>query len=198
MRRWPIVDVNTIQKDAKMKSSKRTAYLVGVIAMVGVSAPAIAFDWSQLLGGDGSCKSNCTIAGAEVDDEATIAARAKTGTGPAAGLASDRRVISDATMVGTLENGIKIYSFKYLWEDKVRIGVIAQDLLERPDTKAAVLTLSNGLLGVDYDSLGLRMASEAQFKQAGLAAVKSDYKPAVTRSAKLDEPVLLFNKRAGM
>lgn len=180
-----------------MKSIKRSAYLVGVIALVAISAPAIAFDWSQLLG-EGPCKSDCTVAGAEVDDAATIAARAKTGTGPDAGLASDRRVISDIALAGTLENGIKIYSFKYLWEDKVRVGVIAQDLLERPDTKAAVLTLSNGLLGVDYESLGLRMASEAQFKQAGLASVKADYKPVVTRSAKLDEPVRLFNKRAGM
>jgi len=181
-----------------MKTSKRTAYLVGFIALVGISAPAIAFDWSQLLGGDSSCKSGCTVAGAEVDDAATIAARAKIGTGPAAGLASDRRVTSDATQVGTLENGIKVYAFKYLWEDNVRVGVLAQDLLERPDSKAAVLTLANGLLGVDYESLGLRMATEAQFKQSGLAALKADYKPPVTRSAKLDEPVRLFHKRPGM
>ena len=181
-----------------MKTSRHSAFAFGALALLGLSAPALAFDWSQLLGGEAACTTGCVVAGAEVDDAATISARAKVGTGPAAGLASDRRVISDIEQVGTLDNGIKIYSFKYLWEDKVRVGVIAQDLVERPDTRAAVLTLANGLLGVDYEALGLRMASEAQFKQAGVAALKADYKPVVTRSTKLDEPVRLYNKRPGM
>lgn len=181
-----------------MKTSKRAAYLIGLMALGGISAPAIAVDWSSFLSDQSLCTKACIVAGAETDDEATIIARAKIGTGPAAGLASDRRVISDVVEVGTLENGIKVYSFKYLWEDRVRVGVIAQDLAERPDTKAAVLTLANGLLGVDYDALGLRMATDAQWKLAGIAALKSDFKPAPTRSAKLDEPVRLFNKRPGM
>ena len=184
-----------------MKASKGAVAIAGLIALGGIGggigAPAMAFDWSQLLGGTGICTKDCTVAGAEVDDAATISARAKIGTGPAAGLASDRRVISDVAEVGRLDNGIKVYSFKYLWEDKVRVGVIAQDLAERPDTKAAVLTLANGLLGVDYEALGLRMASEAQWKQAGIASLKADFKPVATRSAKLDEPVRLFNKRPG-
>ncbi len=181
-----------------MGPSKRAVFIAGLIVLGGLGAPAMAFDWSQLLGGENSCTNGCTVAGAEVDDEATISARAKVGTGPDMGLASDRRVISDLIEVGKLDNGIKVYSFKYLWEDKVRVGVIAQDLVERPDTKAAVLTLANGLLGVDYEALGLRMATEAQWKQAGMAALKADFKPVPTRSAKLDEPVRLFNKRPGM
>ena len=139
----------------------------------------------------------CIIPGAEVDDEATIKARAKTGTGPAAGLASDRRIKTDIKELGTLPNGIKIYSFKFIWEDKVRVGVIAQDLLDRPETKKAVLTLANGLYGVDYGALGLRMATEEQWLQHGASAMKADYKPEIKRSAKLDEPVRLYNKRPG-
>lgn len=181
-----------------MKTSKRVAYLIGAMSLAGINAPAMAFDWSKLLGGEGVCTKDCIVAGAEVDDAATIAARQKTGSGPAAGLASDRRVISDVIEVGQLDNGIKIYSFKYLWEDKVRVGVIAQDLVDRPDTKAAVLTLANGLLGVDYEALGLRMATEAQWKAAGVAALSADFKAAASRTAKADEPVRLFNKRPGM
>jgi hypothetical protein len=75
--------------------------------------------------------------------------------------------------------------------------VIAQDLLERPDTKGAVLQLANGLLGVDYTSLGLRMATEAQWAAAGMASVRADYQPQIRRYAKRDEPVALFNKRPG-
>jgi hypothetical protein len=139
----------------------------------------------------------CTVAGAEVDDAATIKARAKVGTGPAAGLASDRRVATDIKDLGTLPNGLKIYAFKYLWDDTVRVGVMAQDLQTRPDTKRAVLTLANGLLGVDYKSLGLRMATEKEWLQHGPTALKATYQPQATRAAKLDEPVHLFNKRAG-
>ena len=168
------------------------------VGLLAISAPASAIDWARLLGQvDAACPSatSCTVAGAEVDDEATIAARKATGTGPAVGIASDRRVKSDITQVGTLENGIKIYSFKFLWEDQIRVGVIAQDLLERADSKGAVLTLSNGLLGVDYTSLGLRMATQKQWQTHGLASLKADYNEAQNRVARLVEPVRLYNKR---
>ena len=94
-----------------------------------------------------------------------------------------------------MPGGIKIYSFRFIWEDKVRVGVIAQDLLERAETKTAVLTLANGLLGVDYTVLGLRMATLEQWQQHGASAMRADYKPNVTRSAKFDEPVTLYNRR---
>ena len=181
-----------------MNISKRAGLIVGLLALIGVAAPVAAFNWSSLLTGskaDCDQPKDCVVAGAEVDDQATIVARAKTGSGPAAGLASDRRIKSDIKEIGRLENGIKIYSFKFLWEDKVRVGVIAQDLLDRPETKAAVLTLANGLLGVDYSALGLRMATEQQWQQSGMAALKADYVAPKTRFSKADEPVQLFNKR---
>ena len=181
-----------------MGTSRRTALMVGFVAILGFSSPAAALDLtSWFMGGDAICSKSCIVPGAEVDDAATIAARARTGTGPAVGIASDKRMKSDITQVGTLDNGIKIYSFKFIWEDKVRVGVIAQDLLERADTKDAVLIMANGLLGVDYSALGLRMATEAQWQQAGMAAIKSDYKPVVARFAKADEPVRLYNRRPG-
>ena len=137
----------------------------------------------------------CTIAGAEVDDAATIKARARIGTGPAAGLAADRRVATEIKLLGTLPNGRKVYSFKFIWEDKVRVGVMAQDLLARPDTKKVVLTLANGLLGVDYAALGMRMATEQEWLQHGASALKAGYQPQ-SRSARNDEPVRLFNAPA--
>lgn len=182
--------------------SYRGTAIFGFLIMLALSVPAIAFDWSQFLvvgQGQSGCRpyGSCIVAGAEVDDEATIQARKKVGSGPAAGLASDRRVKSDIIEVGTLPNGIKLYAFRFIWEEKIRVGVIAQDLLERPDTKGAVLQLANGLLGVDYAALGLRMATEAQWVSAGLASVRADYKPETKRLAKLDEPVALYNRRPG-
>ena len=181
-----------------------SALAIGLLAAVA-AVPAHAFDKVATADHEtvtapsdsGACANPkaCIVAGAEVDDEATIKARAQAGTGPASGYASDRRIKTEITELGKLDNGIKIYAFKFLWEDKVRVGVIAQDLLERADTKKAVLTLANGLMGVDYTALGLRMATLEQWQQSGIAAMKADYKPAAKRTAKLDDPVRLFNKR---
>jgi Chaperone of endosialidase len=166
-------------------------------SLLAMTSAATAFDLSRLAEDGTHCiqREACIVPGAEVDDDATIKARAKTGTGPAVGFASDRRIKSDIKEIGTLPNGLKIFSFTFLWDDKVRVGVIAQDLLDRSDTKKAVLTLSNGLLGVDYGAIGLRMATEKQWLEHGASALKSDYKPAPVRSAKLDEPIKLYNKR---
>lgn len=138
---------------------------------------------------------DCVVAGAETDDEATIQARKATGTGPAAGIASDRRIKTDLKVVGHLANGVKIYSFKYIWDDRVHVGLVAQDLAERPDTRDAVLTLSNGLLGVDYGRLGLRLATDEQWKMHGISALQAGYERPIARAARDDGPVILYNRR---
>jgi hypothetical protein len=194
-----------------MRATRTSAVFFSLAIFAGFGiAPVSALDWgwnwgnkSQTAGpavsGDPDCAQPkaCIVEGAEVDDAATIAARKTTGTGPARGIASDMRLKSDIKHVGTLDNGIKIYSFKFLWDDKVRVGVIAQDLLARADTKGAVLTLANGLLGVDYKALGLRMSTEQQWIEAGPLALQADYRPKAVRSAKADEPITLYNRRPG-
>ena len=168
-----------------------------VFACLAVAGSVAAYYGAGAMAASPNCEQaqSCIVAGAEVDDEATIKARRLTGTGPASGILADKRMASDVVVVGQLENGFKVYSFTFLFEDKVRIGVLAQDLTDRPDTRGAVLAMANGLLGVDYNALGLRMATEAQWKQSGLAALKADYKPQGKRSAALDEPVKLTNGR---
>lgn len=173
----------------------RNALIIGVLGLAGISAPAIAFDWGQLLGRDGVCTRACVVTGAETEDAVSAAIHAKKGSGPKAGLAADRRIATDVVPVGQLENGLIAYSFKFIWEDRVRVGVFADELLERADTKAAVLTLPNGLLGVDYAQLGLRMATQEQWQQSGVAALKAGYRPQTKRWAAAEEPVLLINKQ---
>ncbi len=136
------------------------------------------------------------MVGAEIDDEATIKLRAKTGTGPKSGIISDRRMKQDLQPVGNLANGLPIYAFQFAWETKVRVGLIAQDVAERPDTQAAVLTLSNGLLGVDYASLGLRMATEREWIADGQAALVAGYKPKVLLEPE-EQPIVLYNRAVG-
>lgn len=68
---------------------------------------------------------------------------------------SDMRVKRDVARVGTAENGLPIYNFKYLWSNKTYQGVMAQDVLAH--TPEAVVHGPLGLLSVKYDVLGLEM-----------------------------------------
>jgi hypothetical protein len=140
-------------------------------------------------------RGDCVVQGAEVDDEATLAARKIVGTGPTSGIASDRRIKGDAKQVGELPNGIKVYSFRFLWEERTRVGLMAQDLMERDNEKSAVVILSNGLLGIDYGRLDLRMATDAEWLKDGPAALKAGYGASTSKEAKDADPVVLYNKR---
>ena len=65
---------------------------------------------------------------------------------------SDRRLKRNIVQIDTLANGIKIYSFKYLWSNETFVGVIAQDLL---DTEfASAVKEIDGFYQVDYNMIG--------------------------------------------
>lgn len=157
------------------------------LAAYGVM-PVVALD---------SCEksSSCIVVGAEVDDAATVQARKVTGTGPAVGLAADQRMKADVAELAKLGNGLPVYSFRYLWEDQVRVGVMAQDVLARDDLKKHVVSLANGLLGVDYAGLGLRMATLQQWQEAGVNALHAEYVVKKSRTVRAAEPIELFNQR---
>jgi len=84
---------------------------------------------------------------------------------------SDMRLKRDIQYLATLENGIKVYSFRYLWEETVRVGVMAQDLLRDPAHAHAVIRARNGFYAVEYGALGLRMTTLAEWRRRGLASV---------------------------
>lgn len=147
--------------------------------------------------GDTSCRSvnDCVVVGAEVDDADSANARLVPGSGPEIGVVSDLRVTSNMKPVGRLPNGLQIYSFQFAWEERVRVGLIAQELAERADTRDAVLTMSNGLLGIDYTRLKMRVATEAEWLAHGLDALQIDYfSPEALAAEEL--PVLHNRQRA--
>ena len=76
---------------------------------------------------------------------------------------SDRRLKRDLVALGTLDNGLALYRFRYTWSDIVYVGVMAQDvLLVQPD---AVVTGADGFYRVDYAALGLRMMTYAEWQR---------------------------------
>lgn len=67
--------------------------------------------------------------------------------GSAAITASDRRVKDDIRVIGKLDNGLPVYSFRYKSGGPVQIGLMAQDVQEV--NPAAVVDVG-GVLHVDY------------------------------------------------
>lgn len=65
------------------------------------------------------------------------------------GLFSDRRLKRSISRVGTLDNGLPIYSYQYVWGGPMQIGVMAQDVLSvNPE---AVHMDESGFMKVDYE-----------------------------------------------
>lgn len=62
---------------------------------------------------------------------------------------SDRRVKQDIKRIGTADNGLAIYSYRYAWGGPVQIGFMADEVAKiRPD---AVVTDETGFNRVDYE-----------------------------------------------
>lgn len=60
---------------------------------------------------------------------------------------SDRRVKTDIEQIGSLANGLPVYSFRYVWGGPMQVGLMAQDVEQvNPD---AVIEIG-GIKAVDY------------------------------------------------
>jgi len=66
---------------------------------------------------------------------------------------SDRNLKTNIKHINTI-NGIKIYSFNYIWSYIKSVGVMAQDLLQMPEYKDAVHMTNTGYV-VDYSKLSI-------------------------------------------
>lgn len=74
---------------------------------------------------------------------------AATGIAAIAGMFSDRRVKTDIRRVGTLDNGLAVYAYRYAWGGPMQIGVMADEVEQvRPE---AVSTTPEGIKMVNYD-----------------------------------------------
>jgi hypothetical protein len=77
---------------------------------------------------------------------------------------SDIRLKRDIVELVRLDNGLKLYRYRYLWSDQVYVGVMAQEVAEiMPD---AVLLGSDGYLRVNYARLGLRLMTWEEWEAA--------------------------------
>lgn len=75
--------------------------------------------------------------------------------------ASDIRLKRDIRPLEQLSNGLTLYRFRYLESDVEMVGVLAQEVLNV--VPEAVLLGADGYYGVDYDQLGVRCTSFAEW-----------------------------------
>ncbi len=111
------------------------------------------------------------------------------GTGTPA-VPSDIRLKRDIHLVATLDTGMKIYSFKYLWSDTAYVGVMAQDLLQSRAWRDAVVTSTNGFYAVKYGALGLKMVTLAEWQAKGVASITDSEHMSVTKQPQALQPAL--------
>ena len=105
--------------------------------------------------------------------EFIVRAAIKAGFGKGGPLvSSDRRLKREIVHLATLDNGIRLYRFKYLWSDQVHVGVMAQDLLADETFRQAVVMMPEGFYAVNYAMLGLTMTTLEEWEQAGRASVR--------------------------
>lgn len=76
---------------------------------------------------------------------------------------SDIRLKRNIKFLTELENGIKLYSFKYNWSEETYVGVMAQDLLKDAVYKDSVALMNDNYYGVNYKALGLKMITLDQW-----------------------------------
>jgi hypothetical protein len=87
--------------------------------------------------------------------------------------ASDARLKRDVVFAGTLENGIKLYTFRYWNDDRVFSSVMAQDLLADPRFRHSVHRDASGYYIVDLAAIGLGVTGDAkQLHEASSSALK--------------------------
>ncbi|MEO5627561.1 MAG: tail fiber domain-containing protein [Candidatus Saccharimonadales bacterium] len=113
----------------------------------------------EQLEGDAEFKQYKKTYSSEEKEAAAKAAQNAAQNGPP-GIVSDKRLKKNISHVQTLDNGIRLYSFEYIWGGPVYVGVIAQEILRsHPE---AVVTDKYGYYAVDYETLGLKLLNPGE------------------------------------
>ena len=131
-------------------------------------AISMKIDFTKLLGFD--TVSDELPAGLDFQND-TFGSRLGAKVGEPESFNSDVRLKRDINLLATRSDGLPIYSFRYLWDDEVHVGVMAQDLLRNEAWAPAVVAKEGGKLFVNYARLGLRMATLDEWQATGMAAL---------------------------
>ena len=85
---------------------------------------------------------------------------------------SDARLKTDIETAGTLPNGLKLFSWRYLGGSHRFTGVMAQELIGDPRFADAVTADADGLMAVDYSAIGYLPPDFDLMRQEGEQAIQ--------------------------
>ncbi len=72
-------------------------------------------------------------------------------------------------MLDRLDNGIGLYRYRYLWDDTVYVGVMAQEVAAL--VPEAVILSADGYYRVNYGRLGLQLVTYADWLKSSRMAL---------------------------
>jgi hypothetical protein len=84
---------------------------------------------------------------------------------------SDRRLKRDIELVDVLDNGLRLYSYRYIGDEREFVGVMAQDLFADDRFRHAVVEREGGFLAVNYFALGFEVVGGDEMRDAGNKAL---------------------------
>ena len=102
---------------------------------------------------------------ASIEDAIALALNKRGGEGPPN--PSDRRLKTHVQHAGETADGLKLYSFRFVGEDREFRGVMAQELLADERHRPAVELGADGYYRVHYTRLGLASLATDEMRAAG-------------------------------
>lgn len=151
------------------KSAPKT--LAPIFLSIVVLSSACATSDSRSSGFCGNNQAACLAIGAVIVG-GIIASNSGGGATTAPPLVSDERLKTEVTPLYSLDNGLKIYAYRYIGTDAYFAGVMAQDLLSDQRFAHAVSISSDGFYTVDYSLLPVRLLNSDAMFRAGENALE--------------------------
>jgi hypothetical protein len=128
------------------------------------------FDDAELLGFEHIEAAPASSASAEDAVALALKKRGESGEGPP--VESDRRLKTHVQHAGKTADGLNLYSFRYIGEDREFRGVMAQELLAGERHRRAVELGADGYYRVHYARLDLAGLASDEMRAAGERAAR--------------------------
>jgi hypothetical protein len=156
--------IDGAKRDTLRKLIVGSAYLVPLV---------MSFAIDGLLISPAMAESNQTCSTSGSDDpnhQSSLSSTTEGGNETCKQYSSDRRLKRDIELIDVLDNGLRLYSYRYIGDEQLFVGVMAQDLLADEKFRHAVVKLGN-YFAVDYAAIGLTVVGGDEMRDAGNRAL---------------------------
>jgi hypothetical protein len=158
--------IDGAKRDTLRKLIVGSAYLVPLVMSFAIDgllvSPAMASNQTCSTSGADDPNHQSSLSSTTEGGNETCSSR---------GQLSDRRLKRDIKLVDVLDNGLRLYSYRYIGDQRLFVGVMAQDLLADDRFRHAVVERQGGFLAVNYAALGFEVVGGDEMRDAGNKAL---------------------------